>query len=104
MDQLKNTASLPFVFKHIAAMPDVHYGFGCTVGSVIALKDHVLPSAVGVGIGCGMMTIRLNENADIILNKAKDIRHSIERSVPVGHRGNARLTASVEAWQGWGRG
>src|SRR5438552_14952383 len=52
LDQLKNIARLPWVFHHVAAMPDVHYGKGATVGSVIAMKDAVSPAAVGVDIGC----------------------------------------------------
>ncbi len=54
LKQLQNVASLPFVFKHVAAMPDVHLGIGATVGSVIATKGAVIPAAVGVDIGCGM--------------------------------------------------
>src|SRR5947209_16467789 len=52
LQQLKNIASLPWVFHHVAAMPDVHFGKGATVGSVIAMKDAVAPAAVGVDIGC----------------------------------------------------
>src|SRR5438045_8337585 len=52
LEQLKNISSLPWVFHHVAAMPDVHYGKGATVGSVIAMKDAVSPAAVGVDIGC----------------------------------------------------
>ena len=52
--QLRNVARLPFVFKHVAAMPDVHWGMGATVGSVIATKGAIVPAAVGVDIGCGM--------------------------------------------------
>src|SRR4051795_9657989 len=52
LDQLRNIASLPWVFHHVAAMADVHYGKGATVGSVIAMKDAVSPAAVGVDIGC----------------------------------------------------
>lgn len=52
LDQLKNIAALPWVFKQVAAMPDVHFGYGATVGSVIAMKDAVSPAAVGVDIGC----------------------------------------------------
>src|SRR6185369_11267870 len=55
MRQLRNTASLPFVFRHVAAMPDVHLGIGATVGSVVATKGAVCPAAVGVDIGCGMV-------------------------------------------------
>ena len=53
--QLRNVAKLPFVYKHVAAMPDVHWGMGATVGSVIATKGAIVPAAVGVDIGCGMM-------------------------------------------------
>ena len=59
-EQLLNTASLPFVFHHVAAMPDVHAGLGATIGSVIATEGAVIPSAVGVDIGCGMRLARLN--------------------------------------------
>jgi tRNA-splicing ligase RtcB len=58
LDQLKNIASLPWVFKHVAAMPDVHFGIGATVGSVIAMKGAVAPAAVGVDIGCGMAAVK----------------------------------------------
>src|SRR5713226_9862723 len=63
IEQLKNTASLPFVFHHVAAMPDVHLGIGATVGSVIATKGAVCPAAVGVDIGCGMAAVRTNLRA-----------------------------------------
>ena len=58
--QLKNVADLPFVFHHVAAMPDVHVGMGATIGSVIATKGAVIPAAVGVDIGCGMAAVKLN--------------------------------------------
>ncbi|MEO8374947.1 MAG: RtcB family protein, partial [Sphingomonas bacterium] len=56
--QLARAAQMPFVFKHVAAMPDVHVGIGATVGSVIPTKGAVIPAAVGVDIGCGMMAAR----------------------------------------------
>jgi tRNA-splicing ligase RtcB len=62
--QLENIASLPFVYKHVAVMPDVHLGKGATVGSVIATKGAVVPAAVGVDIGCGMMAVRLSLKAN----------------------------------------
>lgn len=101
MDQLKNLASLPFVFKHVAAMPDVHLGKGATVGSVVATKGAVIPAAVGVDIGCGMCAVKTDLNPNIVQEKIQEIRHSIERSIPVGHESNKRLTTSVEAWSGW---
>ncbi|MDE3074731.1 MAG: RtcB family protein [Chloroflexota bacterium] len=58
--QVANTASLPFVFKHVAVMPDVHYGRGATVGTVVATRGAIIPAAVGVDIGCGMGAVRLN--------------------------------------------
>lgn len=57
--QLKRTASLPCIFKHIAVMPDVHWGIGATVGSVVATEGAIIPAAVGVDIGCGMMAVKL---------------------------------------------
>src|SRR3954471_15495767 len=58
--QLLNLSELPFIYKHVAAMPDVHWGMGATVGSVIATDGAIIPAAVGVDIGCGMMAVRLN--------------------------------------------
>ena len=56
--QLINTAKMPFIFKHIAVMPDVHLGKGSTIGSVIPTKGAIIPAAVGVDIGCGMNALR----------------------------------------------
>ena len=61
--QLLNAAQLPFIFKWIAAMPDVHWGIGATVGSVIPTKGAIIPAAVGVDIGCGMMAVQTSLNA-----------------------------------------
>ena len=58
LQQLYNTAELPIVYKHIAVMPDVHWGLGATIGSVIPTKEAIIPAAVGVDIGCGMCAIR----------------------------------------------
>lgn len=101
LDQLTNTANLPFVFKHVAAMPDVHLGNGATVGSVIATKGAICPAAVGVDIGCGMMAIKTDLDYRVVQDKIKDIRHSIERSIPVGHESNKKIITSVANWQGW---
>ena len=59
LQQLYNTAELPIVYKHIAVMPDVHWGLGATIGSVIPTKEAIIPAAVGVDIGCGMCAICL---------------------------------------------
>jgi tRNA-splicing ligase RtcB len=103
LDQLRNTANLPFVFKHVAAMPDVHLGFGATVGSVIATKGAICPAAVGVDIGCGMMAVKTNLDARVVQDKIKEIRHSIERSIPVGFNANKRIVETVSSWHGWQR-
>src|SRR5207245_1732418 len=62
--QLRNVASLPFIFKWVAAMPDVHWGIGATVGSVIPTKGAIIPAAVGVDIGCGMMAVKTSLTAN----------------------------------------
>lgn len=84
LDQLKNIAALPWVFSHVAAMPDVHFGIGATVGSVIAMKEALAPSAVGVDIGCGMGAVKLNLMTSDLPESLKEIRHEFERAVPVG--------------------
>jgi tRNA-splicing ligase RtcB len=82
--QLENTASLPFVFKWIAAMPDVHWGLGATVGSVVATKGAIVPAAVGVDIGCGMAAVRTTLLASDLPDDLRGVRDRIERAVPVG--------------------
>ncbi len=83
-DQLRNTARLPFVHKHVAAMPDVHWGFGATVGSVIPTSGAIVPAAVGVDIGCGMMAVRTSLAASDLPDDLGGLRNEIERSVPHG--------------------
>ena len=82
--QLRNTASLPFVYKWIAAMPDVHWGLGATVGSVIPTRGAIVPAAVGVDIGCGMAALRTSLRANDLPDDLKGVRSAIERSVPHG--------------------
>jgi tRNA-splicing ligase RtcB len=82
--QLEKTAQMPFVFKHVAAMPDVHVGIGATVGTVVATKGAVIPAAVGVDIGCGMMAVRTSLRAKDLPDDLKQMRTLIERAVPVG--------------------
>ncbi len=83
-DQLLNVAGLPFVFRWVAAMPDVHAGMGATIGSVIATKEAVIPAAVGVDIGCGMMATRTSLHAADLPEQLGALRHGIERAVPHG--------------------
>ncbi|MEO5923357.1 MAG: RtcB family protein [Bryobacteraceae bacterium] len=82
--QLTNVAQLPFIFKWIAAMPDVHWGIGATIGSVIPTKGAIIPAAVGVDIGCGMMAVQTSMNARDLPDDLKDIRSAIEKAVPHG--------------------
>ena len=84
LDQLKNIAKLPWVFKHVAAMPDVHFGKGATVGSVIAMKNALSPAAVGVDIGCGMGAMLTNLRAEDLPESLYSLRMDIEATVPVG--------------------
>jgi tRNA-splicing ligase RtcB len=82
--QLSRAAQMPFIFKHVAAMPDVHVGIGATVGSVIPTKGAVIPAAVGVDIGCGMMAARTSLMASDLPDNLEGIRSAIERAVPHG--------------------
>ena len=82
--QLANTARMPFVFKHLAAMPDVHLGLGATVGSVVATKGAIIPAAVGVDIGCGMIAMQTSLKASDLPESLVKVRKAIERAVPHG--------------------
>src|SRR5262245_6027169 len=82
--QLTNTAKMPFIFSHLAAKPDVHLGRGATVGSVIATQGAIIPAAVGVDIGCGMMAVQTTLRADDLPDSLAGIRAAIERAVPHG--------------------
>jgi tRNA-splicing ligase RtcB len=82
--QLRNAAQLPFVFRWIAAMPDVHMGIGATVGSVIPTKGAIIPAAVGVDIGCGMAAVRTSLIASDLPEDLKALRTAIEAAVPHG--------------------
>lgn len=88
LTQLKNLARLPFIAGNgVAAMPDVHAGIGATVGSVIATDKAIIPAAVGVDIGCGMNAVRLSLKASDLPDSLTEIRHQIERDVPLGAGG-----------------
>ncbi len=91
--QMQNVAMLPFIHKHVAAMPDCHLGKGATVGSVIPTKGAIIPAAVGVDIGCGMMAWKLTLTASQLPDNLAKIRSDIERAVPHGFvstKGRAR--------------
>lgn len=95
--QLLNVAQLPFIHKWIAAMPDVHWGVGATVGSVIPTKGAIIPAAVGVDIGCGMMAVQTDLNARDLPDSLKGLRTAIENAVPHG-RTNHGGSGDRGAW------
>ncbi len=93
--QILNTASMPFVFKHVAVMPDCHYGKGATVGTVLPTSGAIVPAAVGVDIGCGMIAVRTRLQRADVSNPAA-VRAGIERRIPMSAgRFNSRLTDSA---------
>lgn len=89
LDQLRNVSNLPWVHG-VAVMPDVHYGKGATVGSVIAMRDAVAPAAVGVDIGCGMTAVRSSLTVDDLPDDLGGLRTKIEKVVPVGRASHQR--------------
>jgi tRNA-splicing ligase RtcB len=100
MQQLRNVAQLPFIHKHVAAMPDVHWGMGATVGSVIPAKGAIIPAAVGVDIGCGMCAMRTSLTSHDLPDSLADLRREIERKVPVGFGVNQKLSGPARsAWE-----
>lgn len=86
--QLENTASLPFIFKHVAVMPDVHFGMGATIGSVVPTRGAIIPAAVGVDIGCGMMAVQTSLTASDLPTSLSQLRTAIEKAVPHGRSDN----------------
>ena len=97
--QLENTARLPIVFRHVAVMPDVHFGMGATVGSVVPTQGAIIPAAVGVDIGCGMMAVQTTLPAAQLPDSLKKLRTAIERAVPHGRTDNGGRN-DVGAWRG----
>ena len=93
IQQLINVSKLPIVHGHVAAMPDVHLGIGATVGSVIPTKGAIIPSAVGVDIGCGMNAVRLTLSANDLPESLTRLRSAIESQVPVGFDQHSDATA-----------
>lgn len=82
--QLINTASMPFIYRHLAVMPDVHLGKGSTIGSVIPTRGAIIPAAVGVDIGCGMMAVRTSLKAEDLPDRLFHLRNAVEHAVPHG--------------------
>ena len=96
--QLRNIASLPFIHKHIAVMPDVHLGKGATIGSVVPTVGAVIPAAVGVDIGCGMMAVKTSLMASNLPDNLSGLRSAIEAAVPHGRSKHARGSRDKGAW------
>src|SRR5688500_3721477 len=93
--QIVNTSRMPFVFKHVAVMPDCHYGKGATVGTVLATDGAIIPAAVGVDIGCGMIAVRTALKRSDIPSVAA-VRNGIERRIPMSAgKNNPTLTPTV---------
>ncbi|MBW3617533.1 MAG: RtcB family protein [Proteobacteria bacterium] len=99
LKQLHNVASLPFIHSHMAVMPDVHWGKGATVGSVIPTVGAIIPAAVGVDIGCGMVAARTSIRAEHLPDNLHALRTALEAAVPHGRTENGQR-GDVGAWQG----
>lgn len=107
-EQLKRLAALPFIHKWVAAMPDVHRGMGATIGSVVPTHKAIIPAAVGVDIGCGMMAVKTSLAASQLPDNLHALRTAIEAAVPHGRTDNGRENdrgawrdvpgATAEAW------
>ena len=94
--QILNTANLPFIFHHVAVMPDCHFGKGATIGTVIATKGAIVPAAVGVDIGCGMIAVKTSLKKED-LKDLKSIREGIERRIPMSAgKFNQKITDSAQ--------
>lgn len=95
--QVERLSDMPFIEGHIAIMPDVHWGMGSTVGSVFATRGAIIPAAVGVDIGCGMMAVKLDLKVTDLPDNLQSLRFAIEKAVPHGRTDNGGL-ADRGAW------
>src|SRR5918994_1452397 len=98
--QAVTTAGLPFIYPHLALMPDAHLGKGATVGSVIPTLGAIIPAAVGVDIGCGMIAVRTQWTSEEVRGRGSlaTLRQAIEKAVPLSAGGaNQRLTTTAAA-------
>ncbi|MGI4851634.1 MAG: RtcB family protein [Janthinobacterium lividum] len=96
LNQIDQVAKLPFIFEHVAVMPDAHLGKGSTIGTVIATKGAIIPAAVGVDIGCGMCAVKLPFKIDCFGDSLAKLRSSIERSIPVGFNQHSQVSSRAE--------
>ncbi len=98
LKQLHNMSQLPFIHKWIACMPDVHMGYGATIGSVIPCHKAIIPSAVGVDIGCGMIAVKTTLIANDLPDNLAPIRSAIEEAVPHGRTANGKPQSDKGGW------
>ena len=97
--QAKRTARLPIIEGHVALMPDAHLGIGATVGSVIPTQDAIIPAAVGVDIGCGMVAVETDLTASDLPQNLHPLVPKIERAIPAGvGKGHGRRTGAGQEW------
>ena len=89
-EQLINTSKMPFIYKWMAVMPDVHLGMGATIGSVIPTKEAIIPAAVGVDIGCGMMAVQTTLTANDLPDNLYALRTELEKAIPHGRTPRGR--------------
>lgn len=92
-EQVRRMAELPFVHGWVAVMPDVHVGKGATIGSVIPTRGAIVPAAVGVDLGCGMMAVETGIGAARLPDSLGPLRSAIEKAVPHGRSGNGAVSA-----------
>ena len=98
MEQIIDLSKMPFIFKHVAVMPDVHFGLGASVGTVIPTLGAIIPAAVGVDIGCGMIAARTSLTEKDLPDDRSDIRGAIEHQVPLSAgRYNSRVKGTAKA-------
>lgn len=97
--QLSKAAQLPFIYKWMAVMPDVHVGIGATIGSVIPTKGAIIPAAVGVDIGCGMMAVKTSLKATDLPDNLSGLRTELEKAIPHGMTKNRRGGRDQGAWE-----
>lgn len=97
VEQAKTSSSMPFIYPHLALMPDAHLGKGATVGSVIPTLGAIMPAAVGVDIGCGMIAVRTQFDRSQLPTDLAPLREQIERAIPLsaGHA-NKKVVATAE--------
>jgi tRNA-splicing ligase RtcB len=97
LQQIKNTSEVPFLFRHVAVMPDTHFGKGSTVGTVLPTKGAIIPAAVGVDIGCGMIAVETNIKWEDVKDKLHEIRLGLERRIPMSAgKFNSKITESAQ--------